>query len=179
MDPDPGAGRPSEGIPEGAAAFVERFADALVGAGMPRMPSRVFAAVLCTDEGRTTAGELARALQASPAAISGAVRYLEQVDLLRRSRDAGARRDHYSLAADVWYQAIVHREAMLRMWRSTMAAGVTALGESTRAGQRLAETDAFFAFWEDELPELMRRWTARRDELRASWSVTATQISDA
>ena len=40
------------------------------------MPARVFSALLATDSGRLTAAELAERLQISPAAVSGAVRYL-------------------------------------------------------------------------------------------------------
>ena len=58
---------PSQGV-------VERFTSLLVTSGVGRMPARVYSAVLCSDDGRLTAGELAEALQISPAAVSGAVR---------------------------------------------------------------------------------------------------------
>jgi DNA-binding transcriptional regulator GbsR (MarR family) len=57
------------------ARFVERFALTLLKTGLPRMPARVFAALLTAPDGRLTAAELAERLQVSPAAISGAVRY--------------------------------------------------------------------------------------------------------
>ena len=57
-----------------AGDFVERFAAAMVASGMPRMASRVFALLLSREDGSATSAELAAALQASPAAISGAVR---------------------------------------------------------------------------------------------------------
>ncbi|MGB8385892.1 MAG: MarR family transcriptional regulator [Dermatophilaceae bacterium] len=91
------------------AEFVERFADALVIAGVPRMPARVLALLTATDDARLTASELGEALHASPAAISGAVRYLEQVNLVRRTRHRGSRRDHFVLEGDIWYQNIVGR----------------------------------------------------------------------
>lgn len=151
------------------AEFVERFADALVAAGMPRMASRVFAAVLCVDAGRATVSELSAMLMASPAAISGAVRYLEQVDLVRRSRDPGDRRDVYSVGDDVWYESLAHREGMLALWERTMADGVAALGLDSTAGRRMAETQAFFTFWREELPGVLERWASRRDALREAW----------
>ena len=43
---------------------------------MGRMPARAFAAILAADDGRRTAAELAELLEVSPAAVSGAVRYL-------------------------------------------------------------------------------------------------------
>src|SRR5882757_167509 len=84
------------------ARFVERFALMMAEAGLPRMPARVFGALLVTDTGKRTAGELAEALQVSPAAISGAVRYLGQVGLVLRARNPGDRRDHYEVFDDLW-----------------------------------------------------------------------------
>jgi hypothetical protein len=71
--------------------FVERFAGGLVDAGMARMPAQVFTALLATDSGRLTAAELSELLQASPAPISDAVRYLIQLDMAAGSgsRDPG------------------------------------------------------------------------------------------
>ena len=40
---------------DAVARFVERFAGGLADAGMPRMPARVFVALLATDSGRLTA----------------------------------------------------------------------------------------------------------------------------
>src|SRR5262245_28200615 len=102
---------------QAVARFVERLADVLVGAGLPRMPARVFAALLVTESGRLTAAELGERLKVSPAGVSGAVRYLIHLDLVTRERDPGSRRDHYRLRDDVWYEASVRRETTLARWR--------------------------------------------------------------
>jgi hypothetical protein len=47
---------------------VEDFALLLTEVGVPRMPARVFACVLCSDSGALTAGELAERLRVSPPA---------------------------------------------------------------------------------------------------------------
>jgi len=52
---------------EAVSRFIERFAAVLTEAGIPRMPARIFAALLASDSGRLTAAELAAQLQASPA----------------------------------------------------------------------------------------------------------------
>jgi DNA-binding transcriptional regulator GbsR (MarR family) len=142
--------------------FVETFASAFVDAGVPRMPSRVFAAILASDGGRLTAAELSAQLQASPAAISGAVRYLIQVGLILRERDPGSRRDVYAVGDDAWYEAIVRRERLLELWSRAIREGVDAVGPDTPAGRRLAETLAFFEFLQAEMPALLERWRARR-----------------
>jgi DNA-binding transcriptional regulator GbsR (MarR family) len=142
--------------------FVERFAVLLTEAGMPRMPARVFACVLADDEGRLTAGELAERLGVSPAAISGAVRYLGQVGMLDREREPGERRDHYRLRDDLWYEIYAYRGEMLRRWEQAMVEGAGLLGTDRPAGRRIKETGEFFAFLREELPAMMERWRARR-----------------
>src|SRR5499427_10427465 len=85
------------GVPE----FIEKFAAVLVAAGFPPMPARVFVALLVTDSGRLTAADLAEVLRVSPAAVSGAVRYLIQVGLVHKERVPGSRRDYYRMPDDV------------------------------------------------------------------------------
>ena len=140
------------------AEFVERFADSLVLAGMPRMPSRVLALLTATDEGRLTASEIGQALHASPAAVSGAVRYLEQVNLLRRTRERGSRRDHFVLGDDLWYQNIAGRMGLVQAWAGLMREGAEAVGPDSRAGHRLLESAGFFEFLLEEVPKAMERW---------------------
>ena len=144
------------------ARFVERFGSVLEEGGVPRMPARVFAALLATDSGRLTAAELAERLQISPAAVSGAVRYLIQTSLIAREREPGSRRDVYRLHNDVWYEAIVNREPLLRRWQREIEQGVEAVGAGSPAGRRLAETAEFFAFLQAEMPALLERWRAQR-----------------
>ena len=168
----------TDGDDAGVRAFVERFASALVEGGMQRMAARVFAALLIADTGRRTAAELAALLQASPAAISGAVRYLEQVSLASRERDPGTRRDVYRVNNDVWYRVSVSRDRMLTKFIETLSEGIAAVGSTSPAGERLAETRDFFAYLLRELPRMFERWNESRiaatgdDDLHASAAPT-------
>jgi DNA-binding transcriptional regulator GbsR (MarR family) len=144
----------------GVQIFIERFASALVDGGMPRMAARVFVAVLAADSGRQTAAELATSLQASPAAISGAIRYLEQVSLASRERDPGTRHDVYRVNNDVWYRVSTSRDRLLTQFITALTDGIDAVGPDTPAGARLRETKSFFAFLLTELPQIVERWHA-------------------
>lgn len=148
--------------------FIERFAAALSESGMARMPARVFAGLLATDSGRLNAAEIAELLQISPAAVSGAVRYLLQVNLIRRERDPGSRRDVYRVHDDTWYEAAIRKDQALTRWEDSIREGLDVLGRDTPAGERMAETLAFFEFMQAELQGLMERWRERRDQLRNS-----------
>lgn len=147
--------------------FLEHFAATLADAGMPRMPARVFAALLADDSARLTAAELADRLGVSPAAISGAVRYLVQLDLVVRESEPGSRRDYYRLLDDVWYEAALSRDRMLPRWEGVAREGMAALGTDTPAGARMAETLAYFEFIQTEVPAVLKRWRERRGRLRA------------
>jgi DNA-binding transcriptional regulator GbsR (MarR family) len=163
--------REDAGVAEGSATgrdeeavrrFIERFALNLAEAGMPRMPARAFAAVLVAEDGRQTAAELAELLQASPAAISGAVRYLTQLRLVSREREPGERVDHFRVCSDTWYEVVTQRDQMIARWEQDLQEGIKAVGPDTPVGARLEETRAFFEFLRDEIPQVMARWRARR-----------------
>ncbi len=138
--------------------FVERFAQTLVEAGLPRMPSRVFAALLVSESGKLTSAELAAQLNVSPAAVSGAVRYLTQVHMIERGRDPGERRDHYLLPDDPWYEAVSQRDQILLRWMKALDEGIGVVGVRSAAGRRLVETKEYFTFLHEELPILQKRW---------------------
>ncbi|MFJ5530114.1 GbsR/MarR family transcriptional regulator [Streptomyces sp. NPDC093261] len=149
--------------PESVSRFVEHFAAQLVEAGVPRMPARVFGALLASDTGTLTSAELGERLRISPAAVSGAVRYLAQVHLVSREREPGSRRERYRVHSNQWYEALTSREALIKRWEEALREGVTSLGADTPAGMRLAETLAFFEFVEGEVEAMMERWRVHRD----------------
>ncbi|GHJ30200.1 MULTISPECIES: GbsR/MarR family transcriptional regulator [Streptomyces] len=153
--------------------FVERFAADLTEAGMQRMAARVFAALLVSDSGALSSAELAERLRISPAAVSGAIRYLSQVDMVVREREPGSRRDRYRLFNEVWYETLTRRDQVLSRWESTMRDGAKVLGPGTPAGQRITETADFFEWVQQELPRMLERWRHQQAERRAAESRTA------
>lgn len=156
--PESGKDQAGERADDEVGRFLERFALLLVEAGIPRMPARVFGALLVAEDGIRTAAELAEQLRASPAAISGAVRYLSQVGLVTRGRHPGERRDHYEVADDLWYEAYANRDKQLEQWALLLGDGAAILGPDSRAGRRLATSREFFQFLRGEIEGLMRRW---------------------
>ncbi|MFI8850441.1 MarR family transcriptional regulator [Streptomyces sp. 891-h] len=154
---------PLEDYEERVSPFVERFAADLTEAGMQRMASRVFACLLTSDDGALTSAELSERLQASPAAISGAVRYLSQVGMVSRQRDPGSRRERYQLHHDVWYTTLLNRDQVLNRWLVTLNAGAEAIGTDTPGGRRVRESAEFLEFMREGLDALLKRWQSRQD----------------
>ncbi|MFC6065136.1 GbsR/MarR family transcriptional regulator [Streptomyces ochraceiscleroticus] len=152
---------------EAVAQFVERFAAQLTDAGMQRMPARVFSCLLASDSGVLTSAEISERLQISPAAVSGAIRYLSQVGMVGREREPGSRRDRYRVHSDQWYEALTRKDSSMTRFETALRDGLESLGEGSPAGRRVGETLAFFEFMQQELNVMMERWRAHRDELRA------------
>lgn len=143
--------------------FAERSASLLAGAGFPRMPARVLMMLMISETGGLTARELADRLEASAAAISGAVRYLHTLAMVRRVPQAGSRRDRYELPEHSWYTATLSQNRYYEAFASIVPAGITAAGAPNEpTALRLEEMADFYRFLQRRLPELMEEWVSRR-----------------
>ena len=159
------AGAPAPRDEAAVRRFIEDFAQALTEMGVPRMPARVFVALVTSDPGRLTAAELAATLHASPAAMSGAVRYLLQLGLIRREGEPGSRRHYYRVPDDVWGEIISIRNRAMARWTAVLREGIPILGADTPAGLRIADSVRFFEFVSAELPLVIDRWQDRKAAL--------------
>jgi predicted transcriptional regulator len=146
-------------------AFVERMGGALTQAGLPRVPSLVFSALLVDDDGRMTSAELAETLEVSPAAISAAVNYLAQLGMLRRERERGSRRDVYVVDDDAWHGTLMRRDQLYAPMVAALTAGMQALGKDSPAHGRLLLTREFLTFVDEEMAGLADKWEKRRAEI--------------
>lgn len=144
----------------GIATFVERFASTLAAAGFPRLAARVFAALLASDNGRMTATELAETLNASTGGVSGAVRYLVQLRLIRTERDPGSRRHAYVVDGN-WYEATLAMNPLLERGETDLEEGIAVLADSP-AADRLTETLELIQFLKHESQAMMERWHERK-----------------
>lgn len=150
--------------PEAVSRFHHDFTFTLVQMGFPRMPARAFVALITNDSGRLTAAELGTELQASPGAVSGAVRYLIQLGLVRREGEPGSRRHYYRVPDNWWDEVLAIRENLMGRWAAVMREGAGVLGAGTPAGTRVAESAKYFEFLSTEMPQVMRRWRERQAE---------------
>jgi DNA-binding transcriptional ArsR family regulator len=146
--------------------FVEYMARTLSDWGFPPMAGRVLFTLMAADESSLTAGELAERIGVSPAAISGAVRYLTQVHMVAREPIPGSRRDRYRIVDDSWYEVTVAKMTLLKTLSDAADQGVTAAGgEDTPSGTRLAGMRNFYLWVQDAMPEVLDRWAAHKAKL--------------
>ena len=147
------------------AQAVERLGRVLEESGVPRMPARVFAYILAEDRDRYTAAELAQGLQVSPAAISGAVRYLTHTRLVVRERRPSGRGDLYRVVdGDVWGTIMTARLPLMDDYVTSLEDAAALLEPGSPGRARVEETRDYFAFAREGLVDLAERWAKYRAE---------------
>ncbi|MGO4594599.1 GbsR/MarR family transcriptional regulator [Leifsonia sp. 2TAF2] len=140
------------------AEVMEHSAAVLTAAGFPKMPARVLMALTVTESAGLTAAELAERLEVSPAAISGAVRYLQTLGIIRRLSQTGSRRDRYELPSD-WYSLMVRNSPIYGVLADQAEAGLAAVGDpASPATERLRDMAGFYRFIQGRLPEMIAEW---------------------
>ena len=149
---------------QGLKAAVDQSAAVLTAAGFPRMPARVLMALLVAERGGLTASELGDQLGVSAAAISGAVRYLEQIGILHRVPQAGQPAGPVGVPRRRLVHGAHGEEPGLRRDRRPRRPAADAIGDEQSAGSlRAREMARFYRFIDARMPDLMREW----EELRA------------
>ncbi|MFF4876962.1 MULTISPECIES: MarR family transcriptional regulator [unclassified Micromonospora] len=151
---------------EAVRRFVEHFALTFSDMGVPRMPSRVLAALLVAEEPGLTAAQISERLGVSPAAVSGAVRYLIHVGMAVREPAPGSRRDLYKAAESRTYTSMI-RGGIYTRFADVVHEGVVAVGaDESSASARLGELRDFFLFVQDVMSDAAERWEKNYDERR-------------
>jgi DNA-binding transcriptional ArsR family regulator len=131
--------------PEAMRGFVDQFATLMAQTGLSRMASRVLVCLFTTDSGALTAAELVQHLRVSPASVSKAVGYLEELELVRRERNARGRRERYVVHDDLWIRSWMASARRNVAWADAAQHGAEILGATTPAGARLTDMGRFFA----------------------------------
>jgi predicted transcriptional regulator len=149
--------------------YVEDMARLYSDWGFPRMAARVLMQLMASDTGSLTAADLSEGLNASPAAVSGAVRYLQHLGLVERSAVPGSRRDRYALPDDAWYLGSIVKGTLFGQIAKLSEGGVAAAGgRETPAGERISDMGDFYTFIQSELGGLLERYMKHRAELNGS-----------
>jgi DNA-binding transcriptional regulator GbsR (MarR family) len=157
---------------EAVQRYAEGFGNLLADTGWPRMSARVFAAVLASADGRMTSAELCEQLQASPAAVSGAVRYLLQMRLATREREPGSRRDVYVVQDDFWYESMMRQDRFLPRWEDVLGQLIDVLEPGSDSHRRVSSTLGFLAFIQEEVEGLSERWVKYKAEMDATYDAS-------
>jgi DNA-binding MarR family transcriptional regulator len=148
--------------------WVEEFALLLEREGLPRMAGRIFAWLLVCEPAEQTMEELGAALGGSKASMSTMTRLLAQAELVERARRPGERRDRFRIPSEHWDRIWRGRLQSLSAMRALLGrAAELVQRQAPDARRRVEELHSLYAFFEQELPGMLARWSAtRRAELR-------------
>ncbi|MBS1673430.1 MAG: MarR family transcriptional regulator [Actinobacteria bacterium] len=153
-------------LPHLGVDAAEAAAALITAVGFPRMPGRVMMALIAAPAEGYTAAELADRLGVSPAAVSGAVRYLQTLHVVHRVSRADQRRDHYLIVEDTWYGMMTNNSPVYER----LAAHIDTIGaehtEDPVAHNRATEMAEFFRYMAHRMPELIDEWESYRAERR-------------
>jgi DNA-binding MarR family transcriptional regulator len=122
-------------------------------------------------------GELAEALLASRSAIAGAVKVLETLGLIQRSRAAGERMDRVRIDMSSSH-AMGFDIAEYREMAELAREGLRLLADAPPARRAiLLEYAAFADFLVTRIPLLEQEWVAQREALRAAGELPDESIT--
>jgi DNA-binding MarR family transcriptional regulator len=141
----------------------------------PPMVGRLIGYLAVCDPPDPTIGELAEALLASRSAIAGAVKTLETIHVVRRSRVAGERMDRVRIDLTT-QQSMGMDVSEYEEMRELAGEGLEVLGDvplERRAA--LLEMEAFADFLVEQIPKFQHEWEARREALIASGDLPETR----
>lgn len=136
--------------------------------GMAPMVGRLLGYLAICDPPEQSIAELAEALLASRSAIAGAVKSLDQLGLIRRSRAAGERMDRVRI--DLTGPRSMGFDVSEYQEQGDLAReGLAMLADASLARRAvLLEWAAFADFLVARLPVLEQEWKAHREALRAA-----------
>jgi DNA-binding MarR family transcriptional regulator len=136
--------------------------------GMAPVVGRLLGYLMICDPREQSIAELADALLASRSAIAGAVKALEQLGLVRRSRVAGERMDRVGI--DLTSQRAFGFDPTEYQEQAELAREGLAMLTDAPPERRvvLLEWAAFSDWLTAQMPEWEKAWKAHRDALQAA-----------
>jgi hypothetical protein len=147
--------------------------------GMAPVVGRLLGYLAICDPGEQTIADLAEALLASRSAIAGAVKALEQLGLVRRTRAAGERMDRVGI--DLASPRAFGFDPTEYQEQAALAREGLAILADAPPGRRavLLEMAAFADWLTAQLPEWESDWQTHRDRLCAAGELPRnTRIPD-
>jgi DNA-binding transcriptional regulator GbsR (MarR family) len=151
----------------GESQFVEEMGQVLASYGMTPMAGRMWGWLLICDPPEQTAADLAEALRASRGAISGTARILAGAGFIRRTTKPGDRREWFNAEPEALESFLRNAGRVYAQIRRIAERGLDAIADRPpEVRARLEEMRDLLGFIEQELPGIVDRFLAERNEAR-------------
>ena len=142
--------------------FVEDMGVLFEDSGLPRMAGRVFGWLLICTPPHQSAAQLAAVVAGSKGSISTVTRMLTALHLVQRMTVSGDRSTYYQIQPGAWHEMLRAKMETITPWRQAAERGIRLLKKSPPAlRRRLEEMRDIHAFFERELPVVLRNWEER------------------
>ncbi len=136
----------------------EQAAAMMAAAGMPRMPARVMMALVGSPDDGYTAAQLADRLGVSPAAVSGAVRYLQSLRIIQRLSRPGDRIARYDLMDDGWHSMVTANAPVYTKLGDYLDAIADENERAPISVARARDMAGFLRYLGERMPQLVEEW---------------------
>jgi DNA-binding transcriptional regulator GbsR (MarR family) len=141
--------------------YAEEAAVVLAGMGMPVAYGKLMGWLLICTPAAQSGAELAAALGLSKGSVSGGLRMLEASGLVRRVPMPGRRGTFFEMTPDAIMRAAGSEK--FAQFRELMDRGLDVVGGADAPGaERLRTNRDFYAFLEQEIPKLIRRFKTEK-----------------
>ncbi len=134
----------------------------------PPMVGRLLGYLAVCDPPEQSIGELAEALLASRSAIAGAVKVLETIHVVQRTRVAGDRMDRVRIAMTSSQSLGMDTSEYEELSELTREGLEVLRGAPAARRAVLLEMSAFADFLVEQMPKMEKEWEKRRAELVAA-----------
>lgn len=139
--------------------FFEEMGLMFEGSGMPRMAGRVMGWLLLCDPPHQTAAQVGEVVGASKGSISTMLRHLVGAGIVERMGIPGERSRFYRIREDCWAVHMRERVTLMKAMRELAERGLELMrGEDPPLLQRLEDFRGLHAFFEREMPAMLKRY---------------------
>ncbi len=155
-------------LSEELTGYVEEVALFLEESGFPKIAGRIVGLLMVCEPPHCTAQQLGAHLGASKASISSMTRWLQMAGLIEKVALPGERSSYFALTEDGFERTFNQKITTVAAFRALADKGLKLLeADGLERTKRLRTLKALYAFWEHEMPLLLEKWRAQRDELIA------------
>ncbi len=131
--------------------------------GIPRAAGKIWGWLMVCTPPEQTAADLAKAVGVSRGSVSTMTRMLMQLELIERIGVPGDRKGYYRIKAGGFAGILESKARMTSMFRQMAERGLELMNEDPPAArQRLEECREFYAFFEREFPNIIKKWNRSR-----------------
>ncbi|WP_203217964.1 hypothetical protein [Nocardia terpenica] len=121
-----------------AMAWVDEVAEFFARQeGLPPITGRILGWLMICEPPEQSAAEIAAAIRASRASMTGNIRFLLATGLVRKRIRAGDRTAYYRIDDDAWESAVRRRIAGMAEFEGITKRGLDLIGEKTSRASRL------------------------------------------